>query len=185
MKTLAILVDGSNAHASGLSLNFQIDYVKFLSYFGKRYDVRRALYFTALPPKEVESPLRKMTTFLDHNGFNCITKETKTHVDHDGMQKRKGNMDCEIAIYATKYAEVVEEILLFSGDGDFRIVVERVQELGARVTVLSTLKGNMVADLLRRQADTFIELDSLRAEIEHTKNVLPTLPVRRKYTLRG
>ena len=169
MQRIAILIDGSNAHASANALNFQIDYVKFLALFKKKYQVNRALYFTALPPKEVDSPLRKMVTFLDFNGYNSIIKETKLHTDNDGMVKRKGNMDCELAIYATKYAEVVERIVLFSGDGDFRIVVERVQELGCQVTVLSTLKGNMVSDLLRRQADEFLELDDMRAQIEHHK----------------
>lgn len=171
MKRTAVLVDGSNAHASAQQLGFQIDYVKLLAYFKKRCDVTRALYFTALPPKGVTSTLRPMATFLDHNGYNVISKETKDYINHAGEKRRKGNMDCEIAIYATKYADIVEQMILFSGDGDFRIVVERVQELGCRVLVLSTLTGGMVADALRRQADEFIELDGLRAEIEHIKMV--------------
>lgn len=170
MKRAALLIDGSNAYASGMALGFQIDYVKFLSFFRKRYDINRALYFTALPPKDMVSPLRPMTTFLEHNGYTVVSKETKDYINHAGEKKRKGNMDCEIAVYATKYAEVVDEMVLFSGDGDFRCVVERVQELGTRVTVLSTLVGHMVADSLRRQADEFIELDSMRADIEHMKN---------------
>lgn len=181
MKRTAILIDGSNAYSSGKALGFQIDYVKFLAYFRKRCDVNRALYFTAVPPKEVTSPLRPLVTFLEHNGYTVVTKDTKEHINDFGEKKMKGNMDCEIAVYATKYAEVVEEMVLFSGDGDFRVVVERVQELGCRVTVLSTLVGNMVADSLRRQADTFLELDSMRAEIEHFKNV-PMQPTGRKYS---
>lgn len=180
MKRAAILIDGSNAYASAMALGFQIDYVKFLAYFRKQYDINRALYFTALPPKDTVSPLRPMTTFLEHNGYTVVSKETKDYVNHAGEKKRKGNMDCEIAVYATKFAEVVDEMVLFSGDGDFRCVVERVQELGTRVTVLSTLVGNMVADSLRRQADEFIELDGLRAEIEHHKQVL-----KKRYTLKG
>lgn len=179
MKRAALLIDGSNAYASGMALGFQIDYVKFLSFFRKRYDINRALYFTALPPKEMVSPLRPMTTFLEHNGYTVVSKETKDYINHAGEKKRKGNMDCEIAVYATKYAEVVDEMVLFSGDGDFRCVVERVQELGTRVTVLSTLVGHMVADTLRRQADEFIELDGMRAEIEHIK-----VSAGKRYTLK-
>lgn len=177
MKRAAVLIDGSNAYASGMALGFQIDYIKFLQYFKQRYDINRALYFTALPPKDVISNLRPMTTFLEHNGYTVVSKETKDYINHAGEKKRKGNMDCEIAVYATKYAEVVEQIILFSGDGDFRCVVERVQELGCRVTVLSTLKGNMIADALRRQADEFIELDLLRGSIEHIKNVRNDPPI--------
>lgn len=184
MKRAAILIDGSNAYASGMALGFQIDYIKFLTHFRQRYDINRALYFSALPPKEVQSSLRPMMTFLDHNGYTVVTKETKDYINHAGEKKRKGNMDCEIAVYATKYAEIVEEIILFSGDGDFRCVVERVQELGCRVSVLSTLKGKMVADALRRQADAFIELDTIRGSIEHIKNTPPKpviTPFKRKF----
>ena len=53
--------------------------------------------------------------------------------------------------------------MLFSGDGDFRRLVEAVQRKGVRVTVVSTVKSPppMVADELRRQADDFIELAEL------------------------
>ena len=50
--------------------------------------------------------------------------------------------------------------MLFSGDGDFRKLVESVQRRGRRVSVVSSLRTQpaMVADDLRRQADHFIEL---------------------------
>jgi uncharacterized LabA/DUF88 family protein len=54
-------------------------------------------------------------------------------------------------------------MFLFSGDGDFVSLVEAVQRKGVRVTVVSTLRSNppMVADDLRRQADSFIDLTDL------------------------
>jgi uncharacterized LabA/DUF88 family protein len=60
-------------------------------------------------------------------------------------------------------AEHVNHILLFSGDGDFRRLVEAVQRKGVRVTVVSTVRSQppMVADELRRQADHFLELQDL------------------------
>ena len=53
---------------------------------------------------------------------------------------------------------------LFSGDGDFRPLVESQQRQGVRVSVVSTIRSQppMIADELRRQADNFIELDALR-----------------------
>jgi uncharacterized LabA/DUF88 family protein len=170
MKRIAIMIDGSNAYASAKALDFKIDYVRFLSYFKKKYDVNRALYFTALPPKPEVSTLRNMTTFLEHNGYTLVTKDSTTYTDRFGVTKRKGNMDCEMVVSMIKYADIVEEILLFSGDGDFRCAVQYVQEIGCRVSVLSTLKGEMVSDSLRRQADGFIDLADLRDEIEHTTN---------------
>ncbi|MEX2167608.1 MAG: NYN domain-containing protein, partial [Methyloceanibacter sp.] len=57
--------------------------------------------------------------------------------------------------------------VLFSGDGDFRSLVEALQHKGKRVSVVSTLTTNppMVADELRRQADQFIDLAHLQEEI--------------------
>ena len=57
--------------------------------------------------------------------------------------------------------------MLFSGDGDFRPLVEAIQRRGVRVTVVSTISTQppMVADELRRQADTFVELQELESEI--------------------
>jgi uncharacterized LabA/DUF88 family protein len=61
----------------------------------------------------------------------------------------------------------IDELVLFSGDGDFRRLVEAVQRRGVRVTVVSTISSQppMIADELRRQADVFIDLVELRARI--------------------
>ena len=57
-------------------------------------------------------------------------------------------------------------IVLFSGDGDFRSLVEAVQRKGVRVSVVSTnsTQPAMIADELRRQADEFIDLMHLVIE---------------------
>ena len=54
-------------------------------------------------------------------------------------------------------------MVLFSGDGDFRSLVESIQRKGVRVSVVSTISTQppMVADELRRQADEFIDLTHL------------------------
>jgi uncharacterized LabA/DUF88 family protein len=67
-------------------------------------------------------------------------------------------------------AEHVDQIVLFSGDGDFRSLVEAVERRGVRVTVVSTLSSQppMIADELRRQADVFTDLMELRSKIAKT-----------------
>jgi uncharacterized LabA/DUF88 family protein len=64
-------------------------------------------------------------------------------------------------------ADHLDHIVLFSGDGDFRSLVEALQHKGKRVSVVSTLTTNppMVADELRRQADQFIDLAYMQDEI--------------------
>ena len=58
-------------------------------------------------------------------------------------------------------------MVLFSGDGDFRSLVEAMQRRGVRVIVVSTISTQppMVADELRRQADQFLDIVELQPKI--------------------
>jgi len=83
-------------------------------------------------------------------------------------RKVKGNMDIELAVDAMELAGHVDQIVLFSGAGDFRPLVEALQRRGVRITVVSTIASQppMIADELRRQADLFTDLVELRSKIE-------------------
>ena len=127
----------------------------------------RAFYYTALTDDQDYSPIRPLIDWLDYNGFTMVTKPTKEFTDSAGRRKIKGNMDIELAVDVMEMAPVLDHIVLFSGDGDFRRVVEAVQRRGTRVSVVSTLRTTppMAADELRRQADSFIDLEDLAARI--------------------
>jgi uncharacterized LabA/DUF88 family protein len=87
----------------------------------------------------------------------------KEFTDASGRRKFKGNMDMELAVDAMEMAQYIDHLVLFSGDGDFRRLTEALQRRGLRVTVVSTIRTQppMIADELRRQADTFLELHEL------------------------
>ncbi len=163
---LAIFIDGSNLFATAKSLNFDIDYSRLRRYFAERSQLLRANYYTALIEEAEYSPLRPLVDWLDYNGYTMITKPTKEFTDDRGERKIKGNMDMELAIDMMGMAEHVDHIVLFSGDGDFRRLVEAVQRKGVRVTVVSSTKTqpSMIADELRRQADSFIEISNMGEE---------------------
>jgi len=160
---IALFVDGSNLFAAARTLGFDIDYKALLNEFASKGILVRALYYTALIEDQDFSPLRPLVDWLDYNGFTVITKPAKEYVDSTGRRKIKGNMDIEIAVDVMTLSENVDHIVLFSGDGDFRRLIESVQRRGKRVTVVSTMKTqpSMVADELRRQADIFLELNDL------------------------
>jgi Uncharacterized conserved protein len=61
------------------------------------------------------------------------TKPTKEFTDAMGRRKIKGNMDIELAIDVLEMAEHLDHVILFSGDGDFRRLVEAVQRGPARL----------------------------------------------------
>lgn len=171
-KTTCILIDGSNLYAANKALGLPpIDYKKVLHYF--EGTIHRALYFTALPPKEDTSSLRPMIDFLEYNGWGVIQKEVKRFTDPVTKEvKTKGNMDVEITTMALELAPYCSDIVLFTGDGDFRFVVETLQRRwGIKVTVVSTIKTRpaMIADELRRQADVFIDLVDMFPKIKQDK----------------
>lgn len=164
---LALFIDGANLYAAARALSFDIDYKRLLNLFAQRGRLIRAFYYTALIEDQEYSPIRPLVDWLDYNGYTMVTKPTKEYTDSYGRRKVKGNMDIELAIDVMEMSEHVDHIVVFSGDGDFRCLVEAAQRKGVRVTVVSTVRSQppMVADELRRQADHFMELMDLAPSI--------------------
>lgn len=171
-KTIA-LIDGSNLYASSKTLNFDIDYMKlYHEWLDHHYDLLRAFYFTAIKDDEEFSSIRPLLDYLEYNNYTVISKPVKEFTDPaTGRHKIKGNMDIEIAVHAMELADKIEQVILFSGDGDFRSLVEALQRKAVKVIVVSTIKTEppMIAAELRRQADEFIDLVDIRSTIARVK----------------
>jgi len=164
---IGLFIDGSNLYAAARALAFDIDYKRLLDVFAKKGRLIRAFYYTALIEDQEYSSIRPLVDWLDYNGYTMVTKPAKEFTDSTGRRKIKGNMDIELAVDIIEMAPALDHIVLFSGDGDFCRLVEAVQRKGLRVTIVSTVRSQppMVANELRRQADYFIELQDLQAEI--------------------
>jgi uncharacterized LabA/DUF88 family protein len=165
---LALFIDGANLYSAARALGFDIDYKRLLAQFQNRGRLIRAFYYTALAEDQDYSPIRPLIDWLDYNGYTMVTKPLKEFTDSYGRRKVKGDMDIELAIDMMEMSERLDHVVLFSGDGDFRRLVEAVQRKGVRVSVVSTIRTQppMIADELRRQADTFIELQDLMPHIQ-------------------
>ena len=161
---LALLIDGANLYSSAKALGFDIDYKLLRQEFVNRGKLLRANYYTALVEKDDYSPIRPLADWLNYNGFTMVSKTAKEFTDSQGHKKIKCNMDVELTVDAMELAPHVDHIVLFSGDGDFRPMIESVQRQGVRVSVVSTIRSQppMIADELRRQCDNFIDLHDLR-----------------------
>lgn len=164
---IALFIDGANLYAAARALGFDIDYKRLLALFSKQANMVRAFYYTALVDDQEYSPIRPLVDWLDYNGYTMVTKPTKEFTDASGRRKIKGNMDLELATDVLEIADRLDHVVIFSGDGDFRCVVEAVQRKGVRVSVVSTVKSSppMVADELRRQSDHFVELQDIADQI--------------------
>ena len=167
LERTALFIDGANLYATAKSLGFDIDYRRLLREYQGKARLIRAFYYTALVEDQEYSSIRPLIDWLDYNGYSVVTKPTKEFVDATGRRKIKGNMDIELAVDAREMAGNLDHMILFSGDGDFRSLVEAVQRRGVRVTVISTIMTQppMIADELRRQADEFIDLVHLAGRI--------------------
>ena len=164
---VAVFIDGANLYQAARGIGFDIDYKRLLRAFS--YDCRliRAYYYTALLDSQEYSPVRPLVDWLDYNGYTMVTKPLREFTEATGRRKYKGNMDVEIAVDVMELAANLDHVVLLSGDGDFRRLVESVHRRGVRVTVVSTIRTQppMVADELRRQADRFIDLAELQPYI--------------------
>jgi uncharacterized LabA/DUF88 family protein len=169
---VALFVDGANLYATARALNFDIDYRRLLALFGSKCHLVRALYYTALSEDQEYSSIRPLIDWLDYNGYTMVTKPTKEFTDASGRRKIKGNMDIELTVDAMELSAHLDHIVLFSGDGDFRSLVEALQHKGLRVTVVSTLATQppMIADELRRQADQFFDLRDMENDVCRVSN---------------
>src|ERR687883_61724 len=163
----ALFIDGANFYQSARALAFDIDYKKLLASFAGNCRLLRAYYYTALLDEQEYSPIRPLVDWLDYNGYKLVTKPLKEFTQATGRRKYKGNMDVEIAVDVMEMAQHLDHVVLLSGDGDFRRLVEAVQRKGVRVSVISTIRTQppMIADELRRQADQFIDLVDLQPYI--------------------
>ncbi len=175
---MALFIDGANLYSASRNLGFDVDYRGLLDAFRKRGHLIRAYYYSAVLETEEYSPLKPLTDWLAYNGYTLVTKPAKEFTDAQGRRRIKGNMDIELAIDMLELADKIDHAVLFSGDSDFRRLVEAVQRRGVRVSVISSIRTSppMVADELRRQADQFI--DRVDIAPEFTRRQTNPRPVR-------
>jgi uncharacterized LabA/DUF88 family protein len=174
---VALFIDGASLYSVSRNLGFDVDYRSLLEFFRKRAHLIRAYYYAALLETEEYSPLKPLTDWLAYNGYTLVTKPAKEFTDSSGRRRIKGNMDIELAIDMLELSPRIDHAILFSGDADFRRLVEAVQRRGVRVSVVSSIRTSppMIADELRRQADQFIEIADIAGEFtrRQTERRLP------------
>jgi len=168
---IALFIDGANLYSAAKGLNIDIDFKKLLDEFQKRGVLVRAYYYTAIVEDQDYSPIRPLVDWLDYNGFTVVTKPAKEYTDANGRKRHRGDMDVDLAVDMLEMSDHADHMVLFSGDGDFRRLIEAVQRKGVRVTVVSTVKSQppMASDEVRRQADSFVDLSDLAAMVARPK----------------
>jgi uncharacterized LabA/DUF88 family protein len=164
---IALFIDGANLHATARALGFDIDYKRLLKEFQSRGVLLRAFYYTTIIEDQEYTAIRPLIDWLGYNGYTVVTKPTREFIDASGRRKVKGSMNIELAVNAMEITDRIDQMFLFSGDRDFRPLLEAVQRRGVHVTVVSSITSQppMAADELRRQADIFVDLAELKSKL--------------------
>ncbi len=154
---VAVLVDVQNLYYSAKNLHkAKINFKNLLQLAVKDRILTRALAYVinAQPGEDNE-----FFEAVNNAGFE--TKEKPLQTFFGGA--KKGDWDVGIAIDAVRLAPKVDSIVLISGDGDFKPVVNYLQSAGCLVEVIAferTANSELI-DL----ADDFINIDDHRQEL--------------------
>lgn len=183
---LGLFIDGAHLYGASRNLGFDVDYKNLLGFFRRQARLVRASYYTSLLENDDYSPLRPLVDWLGYNGYAVITKPAREFTDAAGRRRVRGDISVEMTVDVLSLAPRLDHAVIFAGDGDLRRMVEGAQQLGLRISVLSTIRTQpgMIADELRRQADQFIDLadiapDITRRQVEPRPRPAPPRPAER------
>ena len=169
---LVIFVDGASVYRAAKALQIEIDWRLFRNFFEKKGTLVRAYYYSLTYTKENAQdknddefmPLRPLLDWLDFNGYSVVEKAAYQYTNQSGQAAWRGTMLPEIVVDMCRMFPHGDHYILCAGDGDLKEPVRFCQQNGKRVTILSTIKateGVFIADMLRRQADDFLDLAGL------------------------
>ena len=169
---IALFIDGTSLYASTKSLGFDIDYSRLLDHFKTSARLVRAFYYTTIYEGQDYNPVRPLADWLDYNGYTLVAKYAREFTDSQGRKRTKHSVTVDIAVDMMEIAPHIDHAVLFSGDGDFKRLVDAVQRKGVQTTVISTAHSHspMISDELRRKVDHFIDLETLKDNVEKNKN---------------
>lgn len=164
---VVLFIDGANLSIMTRDwLRQDIDYQRLLIYFSRDCSLQAAYYYTAVE-NEADAPSNTFHYVLKKMGYRLVTKPLK--IFPDGA--KKGNLDIELALDMLEWVGRADRVVLFSGDGDFAPLLERMRQKGAKTQVVSyVVEGNNpTASELISAADTFTNLADIINEFARIK----------------
>ncbi|MGB3613997.1 MAG: NYN domain-containing protein [Elainellaceae cyanobacterium] len=163
-RRLSIFVDGNNMFYAQQKNGWFFDPRRVLRYFTDDPYIRliNAFWYTGLKDSQDQRGFRDALISL---GYTVRTKVLKEYYDdNSGRYSQKANLDIEIVVDMFNTVEQYDQVILFSGDGDFERAIELLRSKNTHITVVST--EGMIARELRNATDRYIDLNSIRDNIE-------------------
>ncbi len=159
---VAIFIDGENIHYSAKHMNMRLDYLKLCRKLAGPRRLVRSYFYTAIS-NQSEGKI-DFVNFLKLNGFKVVTKEIRAYNEGEGSSRSvRSSLDMELAIDALELLPSLDSVILCTGDGDFRALVDAIGRHGVHVEVCA-LREMTSTDLIAA-ADVYTDLASLKDEI--------------------
>lgn len=156
---LMIFIDGANLFYAASQMGVEIDYAKLLSYLQQHSTLVYAFFYTSVDPSNLRQ--HSFLTWMRRNGYRVVTKDV---ILNPSGSKRVSSMNVEIAVDMMRFAQDCDTEILLSGDGDLTYAVNAVSYVGTKVEVIAL--RSMTHDRLVAVADNFIDIQSIREEIQ-------------------
>ena len=148
MPTLAIFVDVQNVYYTcrqAYQANF--NYNQFWAEVTQGYEVKHAFAYAIGRSDEKQKQFQNILRAI---GFEVKLKPFIQRSDGSA----KGDWDVGITIDMMDYAQTVDKLILVSGDGDFAMLVERIQNKYHKPVSVYGVPA-LTSDLLIRSASDF------------------------------
>jgi uncharacterized LabA/DUF88 family protein len=142
-----IYIDGANIFYTQKRLGWFIDWIKVKNIIEKEKEVAEWKYYVGV--KDGDEKMMDYIKYLNNIGFDTITKPLKKiKVIKDEIffktQERefiyKANFDVEMTADILLDKSKLDEIIIFSGDSDFRYLVKKLKDTGIKTIVYSSRK---------------------------------------------
>ncbi len=157
---VGIFVDVPNIVYAAERLKISIDFGKLMEFLSRDRELVRASAYAPIndDPDAALETQRFVKPFVGL-GYRIVTKQLKRYSDGS----TKANFDVELAIDVLTMSDRLDIVVLVSGDGDFRRLVELVASRGVRVEVIAF--GESTAAELRAVADEYVDIRDHIAEL--------------------
>lgn len=160
---IKIYIDGANIFYTQKKLGWSLDWKKVKNLMENEKEALDWRYYVGV--KKDDEGMRKYLKYLNAIGFNTFTKSLKKIKISDGEIKYiyKANFDVEITADILLDKLKIDEIIIFSGDSDFKYLVEKLKNAGLKVTVYSSRKT--ISWELKLSASEVIYFEDIKEEI--------------------
>ena len=131
---LSIFVDGNNMFYAQQKNGWFFDPRRVLEYFNTpQVKLINAFWYTGLKDPQDQRGFRDALISL---GYTVRTKILKEYYDDvSGRYSQKANLDIEIVVDMFNTVDQYDEVVLFSGDGDFERAIELLRSKNTHITV--------------------------------------------------